>query len=601
MADALVPARLAFRDGTPYSEAFGDLYHSAEGGPGQARHVFLGGNGLPARWAGRRRFVILETGFGCGLNFLETWRAWRQDARRPGRLHFVSIEKHPFALDDLRALHERYEGLREEAASLHAAWPMLVPGAQRIELDRGRVVLTLLFADVARLRELRLAANAVYLDGFAPAKNPDMWSPAILRAVSRLCAKDATLATWSVAASVRSALAACGFATEKAPGFGAKREMLRGRLVRNGLEEKDPGNRKALVIGAGLAGAAMCERLCARGWQVTLLERHAAPAQEASGNLAGTFHPIMTPDDSVFARLTRAGFLHASQKLKSLDGVRWDPCGVLQLARDEKEARSQAAAMEALAPPPAYAQGVTREEASRHAGVALAAGGLWFPGAGWIQPRSFVEALLRACGERLTRRFSHEVQALEKDAVTVLCTGHDDLHRIPHARLRRVRGQVSYAPEGALEAPRVVVLRGGFVLPPIDETCVIGASFDIEDDDAAVRASSHAGNVERLSRILPGASLDPDRLEGRVGFRIVAPDRLPLAGAIAHDVHALLALGSRGLVWAPLAAELVASALEGEPLPLEAPLAAALDPGRFARRAAARAAAGSPGRPARPA
>jgi tRNA 5-methylaminomethyl-2-thiouridine biosynthesis bifunctional protein len=271
---------------------------------------------------------------------------------------------------------------------------------------------------------------------------------------------------------------------------------------------------------------------------------------------------------------------------------------VLQLARDEKEARSQAASIDALAPPAEYAQWVTQEEASKHAGVPLAAGGLWFPEAGWIQPRSLVDALLDACGDRLERRFSHETDPLPGEGVTLLATAGDSLHKIPHARLRRVRGQVSYVPEDRLEAPHAVVLRGGFVLPPIEGLCVIGASYDIEDEDAAVRGSSHAGNVERLERILPGVSLESKNLEGRVGFRIVAPDRLPLAGKIADGVHGLLALGSRGLVWALLAAELVAAELEGEPLPLEAPLAGALHPGRFAKRAAARAAGGSRGRPA---
>jgi tRNA 5-methylaminomethyl-2-thiouridine biosynthesis bifunctional protein len=598
MPHALVPARLAFRDGTPYSEAFGDVYHSAEGGLAQARHVFLAGNGLPQRWGGRERFVILETGFGLGLNFLQTWRAWRADPRRPRRLHFVSIEKHPFALDDMRALHDRYADIREEAAELHAMWPTLVPGVHRLELEGGSVALTLFFADIARLRELRLAADAVYLDGFSPAKNADMWAPAILRAVSRLCAKDATAATWSVAAPVRAALESAGFETEKAAGFGTKREMLRARLVRNGSEVFIPEKRKASVIGAGLAGAALCERLCARGWEVTLFERHAAPAQEASGNLAGTFHPLMTPDDSVFARLTRAGYLFGLSVFKRLPNLRWDPCGVLQLARDEKEARSQAAAIEALAPPPEYAQWVTQEEASRHAGVPVGAGGLWFPGAGWIQPRSLVDALLHACGDRLVRRFSEPVTSLPADSISILSTAHDELQRIPHARLRRVRGQVSYVPEESIDAPHVVVLRGGFVLPAIEGVCVIGASFDIEDEDATVRASSHAGNLERLQRILPGVSVETNPLEGRVGFRTVAPDRLPLAGRIGDNCYALLGLGSRGLIWAMLAAELVAAQLEGEPLPLEAPLAGALDPGRFAKRAAARAAGGSKDRPA---
>jgi len=209
----LIPARLEFAaDGTPWSAEFGDVYHSAAGGPAQARHVFLAGNRLPERWAGRERFVILETGFGFGLNFLATWQAWRRDPARCGKLHFVSVEKHPFTLQDLRALHSRYPEFEREAAELHAAWPVLVPGAHRLELDAGRIVLTLFFSDIKLLRDLRLAADAIYLDGFSPARNPDMWSHALLRAVSRLAAPGATAATWSVAASVRAALESAGFA-----------------------------------------------------------------------------------------------------------------------------------------------------------------------------------------------------------------------------------------------------------------------------------------------------------------------------------------------------------------------------------------------------
>jgi tRNA 5-methylaminomethyl-2-thiouridine biosynthesis bifunctional protein len=400
----LVPARLAFQEGIPYSEAFGDVYHSAGGGPAQALHVFLRGNGLPERWAGRERFVILETGFGAGINFLATWQAWRRDPARCRRLHFISVEKHPFALSDLRDFLSRYPDLKREAGELEAGWPLLVPGAQRLEFDGGNVVLTLFFADIKVTRELRLAADAFYLDGFAPDRNPEMWSPALLRNLSRLAAPDATAATWSVASQVRMSLQATGFAVEKRPGFGGKREMLVARYEKQG-QTPFSLQRTAAVVGAGLAGAAVCERLCARGWDVTLYERHAAPAQEASGNHAGTFHPIITPDDSVFARLTRAGFLHAVTNWKRLEGVRWDRCGVLQLARDEREDASQRKALAALGLPPAYAQYATREEASDHAGVPLAAGGIWFPGGGWIQPRSLVEAQLAACGDRLSRKY----------------------------------------------------------------------------------------------------------------------------------------------------------------------------------------------------
>ncbi len=108
MPGPLVPAVLAFAaDGTPYSAAFGDVYHSAEGGPAQARHVFLRGNGLPGRWQGRRACTILETGFGFGLSFLATWRAWREVSAHFQRLHFVSVEKHPFAVSDLSSLWQK--------------------------------------------------------------------------------------------------------------------------------------------------------------------------------------------------------------------------------------------------------------------------------------------------------------------------------------------------------------------------------------------------------------------------------------------------------------------------------------------------------------
>ena len=587
MPEVVVPASLRFHDGTPYSEAFGDVYHNAAGGIVEKRHVFLGGNALPARWAGRERFVILETGFGLGLNFLLTLQAWRRDPARARRLHFVSIEKHPFSLPDLRTLHARYPEVAAEAAELQARWPLLVPGAHRLEF--GDAVLTLFFADIKALRDLRLSADAIYLDGFAPAKNADMWSPQVLRAVSRLAAPGATAATWSVAGPVRHALEETGFAVEKRPGFGGKREMLAARNIRPGNEISPEKNRKAAVIGAGLAGAAICERLCARGWEVDLYERHHAPAQEASGNHAGTFHPIVTSDDSVFARLTRAAFLFSLSSWKNFSAIRWDPCGVLQLARDEKEEAAQRKAIAALALPPDYAQYVTREEASTHAGVAVSAPGLWFPQAGWLNPRSLVRAQLESC-RKLKTFFGKAINALPDAPVVILANSSEapKLHPVPHLRLRKVRGQLTHVPEDALDAPHVVVLRGGMVLPAVEGVCVVGASYDIDDQDAAPRAESDAGNLERLERML-GAKVDNRNVTSRVAFRSVAPDRLPVAGKIAEGVYGAFAYGSRGLIWAALAAELIAAELEGEPLPIEGKLADAMHPQRFARRFANRA------------
>lgn len=235
---AIEPARLTLAaDGTPVSELYGDVYHSAAGGHAQARHVFLAGNGLPARWRGRARFAILETGFGLGLNFMATWLAWKGDPERCRELEFVSVEKHPLRAADLAGAHAGWPEFAPLAAELDARWPPLTPGEHRIGLEGGRVVLRLVFGDaVEALPRLDAAADAFYLDGFSPAKNPELWSPALCLSLARLAKPGATLATWSVAGCVRQALAAAGFAVDKRPGFAGKRQMLVGRRLESAAQ-----------------------------------------------------------------------------------------------------------------------------------------------------------------------------------------------------------------------------------------------------------------------------------------------------------------------------------------------------------------------------
>ncbi|MGB0129013.1 MAG: tRNA (5-methylaminomethyl-2-thiouridine)(34)-methyltransferase MnmD [Rhodocyclaceae bacterium] len=243
MTKTLTPARLVIReDGTPFSAEFGDVYHSIDGGPGQAEFVFLAGNGLPERWRHRHSFTVLETGFGTGLNFLATWKAWLTDSARCFHLRFVSIEKHPFGADDLGTLHQRWPELALYSEQLCAAWPLPETGLHTLQFDQGRVTLDLHFGDAADvLPRLKKQADAFYLDGFAPGKNPEMWSPAIFQALAAAATPGATLATWTVAATVRKGLAEAGFSLWKSAGYGRKREMLRGAL--RGDPSPDRGSR----------------------------------------------------------------------------------------------------------------------------------------------------------------------------------------------------------------------------------------------------------------------------------------------------------------------------------------------------------------------
>jgi len=249
----LEPAHLTLTaDGTPLCAAYGDIYHAAAGGHAQARHVFIAGNGLPARWRGRDGFTLLETGFGLGLNFLATWLAWRDDPLPCRTLHFISLEKHPLAESDLALAQAAWPELEPLAAELRGLWPALVAGTHRLEFEGGRLILTLIFADaVDVLPTLDARVDAFYLDGFSPAKNPELWSAALCRSLARLAVPGATLATWSVAGSVRRSLAAARFAVEKRRGFANKRQMLVGRYAPDFPTANLPEFRAGKVDGQG--------------------------------------------------------------------------------------------------------------------------------------------------------------------------------------------------------------------------------------------------------------------------------------------------------------------------------------------------------------
>jgi tRNA 5-methylaminomethyl-2-thiouridine biosynthesis bifunctional protein len=229
-------------DGSPHSPRFNDRYHSSTGGIAQAVTVFLNGCELPERWRNKEKFLVLETGFGLGLNFLTTWAAWETDPQRCGQLHFVSVEAFPVKVDDIvkNARHCAFsaevdsrwtERVRDLALELAHVWKNILPGVQTFSFAQGQVQLTLAVGDVNQvLPSLECEADAVFLDGFSPRVNPQMWSFATLQAVVRHCRPGTTLATYTVAKDVRLVLTQLGFAVEKCQGLPPKRDRLRAVL-----------------------------------------------------------------------------------------------------------------------------------------------------------------------------------------------------------------------------------------------------------------------------------------------------------------------------------------------------------------------------------
>ena len=635
----LQPATLAFSpDGTPYSETYDEVYHTRTGGLGQAQHVFLRGNRLPARWQGRGCFVVVETGFGLGLNFLATWAAWKNDPLRCTRLHFISVEKHPLRTADLATLYKTWIAphacapLAPFAAQLLEQWATLTPGFQRLHFENEHLTLTLIFGDAtSELSQLEAQADAFYLDGFSPAKNPDLWTLELCTQLSHLAAPGATLATWSVAGVLRDHLSASGCLLTKAPGYTGKRTMLCGQWPGE-VHSKPRAERRAIVIGAGIAGSSAAERLAARGWTIALIDRAASPGQGASGNLAGVFRPLPSVDDNLLSRLTRACFLYSRRHFVKLEAeglpLRWGKTGVLHLARDDTHEAAQKRIVETQQPPDDYQCFVDREQAQQLAGWPVAAGGWWFPGGAWVEPPSACRANLARHGALIQSHFGCYVEYIERSADNKQWRAYDVsgqliaeapvliLANATHAQrfapaaylpLRAARGQVSHLPDNTDSAPQVVVCRLGYVTPAVNGVRTAGATFFLNDAEVALRPVEHTENLAKLDFMLPGfsaalaAKLDPNTLVGRVGFRPTSPDRMPMIGALPDvtainpsrplkeiprlpGLYLINGFGSRGIVWSALAGELLASLIEGEPLPLEAELAAAVDPARFALR-----------------
>ncbi|WP_064120331.1 bifunctional tRNA (5-methylaminomethyl-2-thiouridine)(34)-methyltransferase MnmD/FAD-dependent 5-carboxymethylaminomethyl-2-thiouridine(34) oxidoreductase MnmC [Pseudomonas fluorescens] len=638
--------------GRPRSRVFDDVYFSDKSGLDETRYVFLEQNRLAERFAAlptSGRLVIGETGFGTGLNFLCAWQLFEQHAVAGARLHFVSVEKYPLSPADLQRALTLWPELKPLADQLLTHYVAIHQGFQRITLAGGRVTLTLLIGDaLEQLPQLDAQIDAWFLDGFAPAKNPDMWTAELFVELARLAAPGSTISTFTSTGWVRRLLNAAGFKMKRTPGIGHKWEILRGEFLGWPAEVAPPapekpwfarpapltGERRALVIGAGLAGCATASSLAARGWQVSLLERHDGVAQEASGNPQGVLYLKLSAHGTALSQLIVSGFGYTRRLLETLQrGTDWDDCGVLQLAFNAKEAERHAQLAAAF--PQDLLQWLEQPEAQARAGIGLAHGGLYYPEGGWVHPPALCLAqaaqpnieLLSHREALELRKVADQWQAFDGDrllasAPIVVLAGAAEIKRFAQSAelpLKRIRGQITRLAETAeSQALTTVVCAEGYVAPARLGEHTLGASFDFNSDDLTPTTAEHQGNLAMLEEIssdlvarLHISEQPVESLQGRAAFRCTSPDYLPIVGPLADrdaflDSYAALSKdarqvpdvpcpwldglyvnsghGSRGLITAPLSGELLAAWLDNEPLPLPRSVAQACHPNRFALR-----------------
>ena len=549
-------------------------------------------------------------------------------------LHYVAIAPAAADLGHVPEVAEPDLMIPALAAQFNAQCWGLTPGFHRLAFDDGHVLLTLcLGAADALLRSLDFNADSVWLGRLQPASDEPVWDTHRVKALARCCRVGTRVAGHGIAPALRSLLSGHGFVPDR-PADADDSQPTAGELfaatfdppwrprrARDLVAPAVDRSTAAIVIGAGLAGAAVAASLARRGQRVTLLDAAPQPAAGASSLPAGLLAPHVSADDNVLSQLSRAGIRQtlalASGRLQH--DVDWRLTGVLELRPD---------AMRALGADRSAARRDWSDLASPEqlaaAGCAGSSAAIWHRRAGWIKPAALVRALLAdpriefRGGARVARLVpcAGGWQALDETGaplaeapLLVIAAGHESRALAPmDLPLQPIRGQLCFGvePSGAPPIASFPVNGHGSFTPGVplpDGRCwIAGATFQRYQNQTDLRADDQLENLNRLHELLPHAAAQIARGSGRsvqgwAGVRCAAPDRLPVVGPIdparLPGLWIASAMGSRGLTFALLCGELLAARLWGEPLPVSARLARVLD----ARRWVAHQAKNTPLRP----
>lgn len=583
MSSLFVPIKTAELDwyqGLPFSVEYDDVYHSFASGIEQSRYVFIDGNNLIPRWrllSSHDEFVIAETGFGTGLNFLLTWQLWEQNAPETCRLHFISCEKHPLSRDDLIKSLDHWPQLQKKAQQLIASYPILTPGYHHLTFNDGRVSLTLMLGDALECYEQLLICgdatleyisrtsfvDAWYLDGFAPAKNKSMWSDSLIKIIALLSKEGTSLATYTAAGSVKENLSGHGFIVEKKKGFGPKRHMISAYFNSKALQSikrrhtpwhvgmpEQYQNKSATIIGAGLAGCFTAYSLAKKGWKVTLIDELNEVGQGASANQQAVLFPKLSAYNSPLTQFMLSAFLYASriyqEILQEIDIGELK--GSLLLAHNQKEQLAQASLCDWLKQYPELGVLVDSQQASELAGLSLEHEGLFIPLSGWINSPALCQFLANTEGVTLVKGVAVERLVFNEKwivndwetEVLILANGHkimsfDETDYLP---IKPIRGQMTVISTTLASASlKVPLCADGHVLPSVDGLHYLGATYELKTAESAVKAQDDLLNLAKLERLAPNVEWSQQVVDHWSGVRATTTDYLPVVGRVPNQAE----------------------------------------------------------------
>jgi len=563
-------------DGQPLSSVYGDVYFSREGGLAESRAVFLAGCGMPQVWQGRTHFTVAELGFGTGLNILALLDLWRRERPAGGHLHIWSVEAHPLWKQALEQAHAAWPDLSDISGQIVDRWPVLTPGTHRMALPDCHATLDIAFGEVEpMLRQWSGRADAWFLDGFAPATNPAMWSDEVLSLVGQRSAPGARAATFTVAGQVRRGLATAGLEVEKKPGHGRKRERL--EAVYPGECQDAPDLRHVAVIGAGIAGAALARALARLSKSATVFDV-AGPGAGASGAPAALVTPWVDAGLSPASVLAAQAFLFATDLYQRETPQAVIDRGVLKLARDAADQKRWLTAAGQAIWPSTLISELDAEGAAALVDEPPGQPGVWLMDALTIDPRAVLDAWLAdteivRAGVLEIRPSSEPVivtdDGRERRFDAIIVAAGFGSKALGVAGVSPVRGQLCWA--DGITAGRAAIWGPGYAIPTRSGT-LIGATHDRGRADADVDVADTNRLMARLVETRPvlAGKLEGRAVTGRAAVRAVTADHRPLCGQVGQGVWALSGLGGRGFMWAPLLAEHLVAEMMATPSPVSA-------------------------------
>lgn len=645
--EAIVTADIEWRDEKPYSATCNELYVPACLDVFDRRQLFIEGNRLLERWGELKHsssvpFVIAETGFGAGLNFLITWAAWLQHAPASAKLYYYSSELSPLSLVDLKKCLALWPQLQLFSDQLLANYPTLTPGLHYLSFEQGRINLVLMLGDACQCykqllvsgdgaveRQMRsFFVEAWFLDGFISQQHAMTWRDEFFELMALLSTETSSVATVSKTEVVQMQLEQHGF-KRSSLGFARNFVVLSRRYRATPWHAATPTpasvNRKAIVIGGGLAGCFMAFALAKRQWQVTIIESDHRVGLGASGNRSAVLYPKLSAFRSPMTELMLAAFLYAVRFYRPLVGHHVEGVldGILQFACNSREKASMAHMDGWLTAYPTLGRLVTKEEASLLSGVVLGEGALHIPDSGWIDSQALCEYLIqnplisvrtKTLIDQLTYQSGQWKVNDEQAEIVVVANGHaaGQFEQTSWLPIKKIAGQMTLVKSNAeSESLRLPLCGKAHIVQAHAHLHALGATFHLHQHHYSARTADDQQNLLHLQELPIQWDFAPEVVSQWGGVRAAAPDYLPLVGRVAipsdfFSTYAALAtdtrrfipkltthypglflcagFGSRGLTTIPLCAELLAAQINHEPSFVPRTMLQALSPSRFLYR-----------------